>query len=108
MTIHLTEAAARRARDHLARNAGAVGLRVGMRPSGCSGWSYTVALAEAIEAGDVVLEVAGIKLVVAAECLGALDGTEIDYVREGLSEKFAFRNPNAASSCGCGESFSLQ
>ncbi|MBW7930434.1 MAG: iron-sulfur cluster assembly accessory protein [Gammaproteobacteria bacterium] len=108
MTINLTETAARRARDHLARHAGALGLRLGVRQSGCSGWSYTVDFAEAIDAGDVVLEVAGVKLIVATECLGALDGIEIDYVREGLSEKFAFRNPNAASSCGCGESFSLQ
>ncbi len=108
MTIRLTETAARRVRDHLARNAGAVGLRVGVRKTGCSGLTYTVDFAEAVSAGDVVIESSGVNLVVASECLPILDGAEIDYVREGLNEKFAFRNPNATGQCGCGESFSVQ
>lgn len=108
MTITLTDTAARRARNHLSRNAAAVGLRLGVRRSGCSGWTYTVEFAENIDPDDKVMEVDGIRLIVAAECLDVLDGTRIDYVREGLNEKFAFSNPNAASSCGCGGSFSLQ
>jgi iron-sulfur cluster assembly protein len=108
MAISMTETAARRVRDYLARNAGAVGLRLGVRRTGCSGWAYTVDFAETVGAGDVVMETAGVKLVVSAESLPMLDGAEIDYVREGLNEKFAFRNPNATSQCGCGESFSVQ
>lgn len=108
MAIHLTETAARRVRDYLARNAGAVGLRLGVRRSGCSGWTYTVEFAESVGAADVEMDAAGIRLVVAADSLPLLDGAEIDYVREGLNEKFTFRNPNAASQCGCGESFSVQ
>jgi iron-sulfur cluster assembly protein len=108
MAISMTESAARRVRDYLARNAGAVGLRLGVRRTGCSGWAYTVDFAESVGAGDVVMETAGVKLVVAAESLAMLDGAEVDYVREGLNEKFAFRNPNATSQCGCGESFSVQ
>jgi len=108
MPISLTETAARRARDYLARHAGAVGLRLGVRKSGCSGWAYTVDFAETVADDDVVMEVAGVRLVIAADSLPFLEGAEVDYVREGLNEKFAFRNPNAASQCGCGESFSLQ
>jgi iron-sulfur cluster assembly protein len=108
MGISLTERAASRARDYLSRNAGAVGLRIGVRKSGCSGLAYTIDYADAVGAGDVVLESQGVKLVVAAECLPVLQGSRIDFVREGLNEKFAFENPNATGQCGCGESFSVQ
>ena len=108
MSISLTDKAATRVRDHLARNAGAVGLRLGVRKTGCSGWAYTVDFADAVGADDIVMETQGIKLVVASDSLPFLQGARIDYVREGLNEKFAFENPNATSECGCGESFSIQ
>ena len=108
MTISLTEKAATRVRDHLARNAGAVGLRLGVRKTGCSGLAYTVDYADSIGADDVVVETQGVRLVVDAASLPFLQGSRIDYVREGLNEKFAFENPNATGQCGCGESFSVQ
>lgn len=108
MSISLTDKAASRVRDYLAKNAGAVGLRLGVRKTGCSGLAYTVDFAEAVGAGDVVVETQGVRLIVAAESLPFLQGSRIDYVREGLNEKFAFENPNATGQCGCGESFSVQ
>lgn len=108
MSISLTDKAARRVQDYLSRHVQAVGLRVGVRKTGCSGWAYTVDYADAVNTDDLVLESQGVKLVVAAENLPFLDGATIDYVREGLNEKFAFENPNATSECGCGESFSIQ
>lgn len=108
MSISLTDKAASRAREYLTRNAGAVGLRLGVRKAGCSGLAYTVDFADAVGTGDVVVEASGIKLVVAAEYLPLLQGSRIDFVREGLNEKFAFENPNATGQCGCGESFTVQ
>jgi len=107
MAISLTDKAASRARDFLGRNGG-VGLRLGVRRTGCSGYAYTVDYAEAVAGDDVVFESQGVKLIVAPDNLAFLDGTRIDFVREGLNEKFAFENPNATSQCGCGESFSVQ
>jgi iron-sulfur cluster assembly protein len=107
MSISLTDRAASRVRDYLARNAGAVGLRLGVRKTGCSGWAYTVDYADVVAADDVVVESQGVKLVVDAKSLPFLQGSRVDFVREGLNEKFAFENPNATSECGCGESFSV-
>ncbi len=108
MSISLTDRAATRVRDYLARNNGAVGLRLGVKKTGCSGMSYTVDYADAIGTADVVIESQGVSLIVASECLPYLQGVRIDYVREGLNEKFAFENPNATGECGCGESFTVQ
>ncbi len=108
MSISLTEKAAARVRDYLARNGQAVGLRLGVRKTGCSGLTYTVDYADAIATGDVVVESQGVKLIVSAENLPILEGSRIDYVREGLNEKFAFENPNVTGHCGCGGSFSVQ
>ena len=108
MSISLTEKAATRVRDYLAKNGQAVGLRLGIRKTGCSGYAYTVDFADAVGAGDLVVETQGVKLIVAAESLPFLQGSRIDFIREGLNEKFAFENPNATSQCGCGESFSVQ
>ncbi len=108
MPISLTEKAAARVRDYLARNGQAVGLRLGVRKTGCSGLTYTVDYADAIATGDVVVESQGVKLIVSAENLPILEGSRIDYVREGLNEKFAFENPNVTGQCGCGSSFSVQ
>ncbi len=107
MSISLTDKAASRVRDYLARNAQAVGLRLGVRKTGCSGWAYTVDFADTVNADDVVVEAQGVKLIVATDSLPYLQGSRIDFVREGLNEKFAFANPNATSECGCGESFSI-
>jgi iron-sulfur cluster assembly protein len=107
MSITLTDRAASRIRDYLARHDGAIGLRVGVKKTGCSGWSYTVDYADAVGSDDVVVETQGIRLVVDSTALPIIAGSRIDYVREGLNEKFSFTNPNATGQCGCGESFSV-
>jgi iron-sulfur cluster assembly protein len=108
MSISLSDTAAARVRAYLAAHRGAVGLRLGVRKTGCSGYAYTVDYADGISPDDVVVESGGIKLIVASASLPFLDGMRVDFVREGLNEKFAFENPNATSQCGCGESFSVQ
>lgn len=108
MAISLTDKAAARIRDYLARNAQAVGLRLGVKKTGCSGLAYTVDYAEAVGPGDVVVETQGVKLILAPENLPILEGSRIDFVREGLNEKFAFENPNVTGQCGCGGSFTVQ
>lgn len=108
MSISLTTKAAARVRDYLSRNDHMIGLRLGVRRSGCSGLTYTVDYAERVEPGDVVIEDAGVKVVVAGENLPILDGLCVDYVREGLNEKFSFANPNVTAQCGCGSSFSVK
>ena len=106
MAINLTPMAADRVRQFLEKDGG-VGLRLGVRKTGCSGWAYTVDLAKAIEADDVVFEQDGVKVVVADESLAYLDGSTIDFVAEGLGSTFRFQNPNATDECGCGESFTI-
>ena len=104
-TIHLSEAALERARRYLAANAGAAGLRIGVKRTGCSGWGYAVDLAERQAEDDVVFEQAGVRVLVDPASLELIGGTEVDYVRDGLNHQFVFRNPNAVAECGCGESF---
>lgn len=105
MTIALTERAAAHVKKFLTAQ-GAVGLRLGVRPSGCSGQAYVVETAEHIGENDQVFESNGVRVVVDQRSLAYLDGTELDYVREGLNEGFRFNNPNVKETCGCGESFS--
>ena len=107
MTITLTEAAAARAHAFLARKEQAQGLRLGVRNTGCSGYMYTVGLADAIAPDDQVFESQGVKLVVSTKNLPYLDGMEVDYAKSGLNEGFRFHNPNVKETCGCGESFSV-
>ena len=107
MAITLTDRAADHVRSFLARKDDAVGLRLGVRKTGCSGLSYVVNFAEAVNEDDEVFDTAGVKVVVQREALQFIDGTEVDYVRDGLNEAFRFRNPNAAGECGCGESFNV-
>ena len=108
MSISLTTSAAERVRSYLQRRGHGVGLRLGVRKTGCSGFAYVVDYADEIRDGDVVFDDAqGVKVVVDAEALGLLDGTEVDFVRDGLNEAFRFRNPNVSGECGCGESFSV-
>jgi len=107
MAVSLTDAAADRVRSFLARRGHGVGLRLGVRKTGCSGFAYVVNYAEEIASGDAVFEDRGVKVIVDRESLSLVDGTEIDFVREGLNEAFRFRNPNVRGECGCGESFSV-
>jgi iron-sulfur cluster assembly protein len=107
MSITLTEHAAARARSYLAKKEQAQGLRLGVRNTGCSGYMYTVGLADTIEPDDQVFESQGVKVVVSARNLPYLDGMEVDYAKSGLNEGFRFNNPNAKDSCGCGESFGV-
>ncbi len=107
MTISLTSNAATRVRAYLAKRGSGVGLRLGVRKSGCNGWAYTIDYADAVQPEDVVFDHAGVKVIVDPESLGLIDGTEIDFVKDGLNEAFKFRNPNIKGECGCGESFSV-
>ncbi|NNK33606.1 MAG: iron-sulfur cluster assembly accessory protein [Xanthomonadales bacterium] len=106
MAIQLTKPAAERVRDFLDRDGG-VALRLGVRKTGCSGWAYTVEMAQRIETGDVVFEQDDVKVVVAPDSLVYLDGSTIDFVKEGLNSSFRFQNPNVTEECGCGESFTI-
>jgi iron-sulfur cluster assembly protein len=105
MAITLTPAAVDRVRQYLAATPGGLGLRFGVKRSGCSGWSYVVDIATSAEAGDHVFEQDGVAVRVDAASLPQVEGTEIDFVRTGLNQQFVFRNPRMAAECGCGESF---
>ena len=107
MAISLTPSAATRVRSYLEKRGRGVGLRIGVRKSGCSGYAYTIDYADAIEADDVVFDRDGVKVIVDAQSLGLIDGTEVDFVKDGLNEAFRFRNPNIKGECGCGESFTV-
>ena len=107
MSISLTEAAARRVREFMHRDGG-VGLRVGVRRTGCSGWAYEVSLAHEVAEGDHVFVDGDVRVVVDPESLPLVDGSRIDFVSEGLNRTFQFQNPNATEECGCGESFTVQ
>ena len=108
MSIQLTESAAKHVQAMLARRGHGVGLRLGTKKSGCSGYAYDVDYADAVGPDDVVFENHGAKLVVNRANLPMLDGMEIDFVRNSLlNEGFEFRNPNVKDECGCGESFNV-
>jgi len=107
MAITLTDSAAERVREFIAKREATVGLRVGVKKTGCSGFAYVINYAERIETDDVVFEDAGVTVIVDRESLSLIDGTEIDFAKQGLNEAFKFRNPKAAGECGCGESFSI-
>jgi iron-sulfur cluster assembly protein len=107
MAILLTESAATRVRTFLERRGSGVGLRIGVRRSGCNGWAYTIDYADALLPDDVVFEVDGVNVIVDPKSLELIDGTEVDFVKDGLNEAFKFRNPNMKGECGCGESFSV-
>jgi iron-sulfur cluster assembly protein len=108
MTIALTESAARQIKSQLTRRGKGLGLRVGVKKVGCSGFAYTFDYADEIREGDRSFESNGATVVVAAESLSFLDGSRLDFVRDGLKQMFAFDNPNVDNTCGCGESFSLK
>jgi len=103
----VTPKAARQIRKALEQRGGGYGLRVAVKTSGCSGYAYALEFAEGPADGDSTFECEGVHLVVDARSLPMVDGTQLDWVREGLNEGFKFSNPNAAATCGCGESFAL-
>ncbi|MCP5091531.1 MAG: iron-sulfur cluster assembly accessory protein [Gammaproteobacteria bacterium] len=107
MAISLTPSAAERVRTYLDKRGAGVGLRLGVTKTGCSGYSYVVNYAEKIEESDVVFEDKGVTVVVDPDALQLIDGTEVDFVKNGLNEAFSFRNPNITGECGCGESFNV-
>jgi iron-sulfur cluster assembly protein len=107
MGITLTEAAADRVRNFLAQRGKGVGLRLAVKTTGCSGMAYVMEYADTIEDDDVVFEDQGVKVLINPKSLVYLDGTELDYAREGLNEGFRFNNPNVKDMCGCGESFNV-
>jgi iron-sulfur cluster assembly protein len=107
MAITLTPAAADRVRRFIAERGHGVGLRLGVRKTGCSGFAYVVNYADERQASDRVFSSQGVQVLVDADSLALIDGTEIDFVRHGLNEAFRFRNPNVRGECGCGESFSV-
>ena len=105
MAVTLTEAAAQHVQKSLAKRGKGVGVRLGVKTTGCSGLAYQLEYVDALTAEDVVFDQHGVKLMVDPKSLAYLDGTELDYVREGLQEGFKFNNPNERDRCGCGESF---
>ena len=107
MAISLTESAAARVSKYLELRENGVGLRLGVTKTGCSGYSYVINYADAVDSSDIVFEDRGVKIVVDPEALELIDGTEVDFVKNGLSEAFSFKNPNITGECGCGESFNI-
>jgi iron-sulfur cluster assembly protein len=108
MTITLTENAAKQIRLQLAKRGKGLGLRVGIKKVGCSGFAYTFDFADDVRDSDRAFEEYDAKVVVDADSLAVLDGSRLDFVKEGLKQMFKFDNPNIDSTCGCGESFNLK
>ena len=107
MAITLTEAAASRVSAFLANRGKGEGVRLGVKTSGCSGLAYILEFIDEVEDTDVVFEDKGVKVIIDQKSLVYLDGTELDYGKEGLNEGFKFNNPNVKNACGCGESFTV-
>ena len=107
MSISLTEKAASQIRKALDKRGQGSALRLGVRTSGCSGMAYVLEFADEAQADDVVFESQGVKVLVDPKSFVYLDGTVLDYTREGLNEGFRFENPNVKGQCGCGESFTV-
>jgi iron-sulfur cluster assembly protein len=107
MAISLTESAAERVRGYLEQRGHGVGLRLGIKKTGCSGYAYVIDYADDINPDDVVFDVLDVKVIVDNDSLQLIDGTQVDFVKEGINEAFKFRNPNVKGECGCGESFSV-
>jgi len=107
MGISMTAAAADHVRNFLENRGKGLGIRLGVRTSGCSGMAYVLEFADELEPDDQVFESDGVKVIVDRKSLLYLDGTELDYTKEGLNEGFKFNNPNVKDACGCGESFNV-
>ena len=107
MAVTLSERAATHIMNFLAKRGSGIGLKLGVRTSGCSGMAYKLEFVDEVSPEDLVFETNGVKVFVDAKSLPYLDGTELDYAREGLNEGFRFNNPNVKDACGCGESFNV-
>ena len=107
MAISLTESAAQRVHKYLAARGQGIGLRLGVSKTGCSGYSYVINYADEVGSDDIVFENRGVKIIVDPDALEFIDGTEVDFVKNGLNEAFTFKNPNVTGECGCGESFNI-
>ncbi len=107
MAVMLTESAAKHVAAQLSKRGRGVGLRLGVRTSGCSGLAYKMEFADDVRDGDLRFECHGVTVLVDPKSLPYLDGTELDFAREGLNEGFKFNNPNVKDACGCGESFNV-
>ncbi len=107
MAITLTENAAKHVRNFIAKRGKGVGLRIGVRTSGCSGMAYKLEFADEMASDDVQFSSHGVTVLVDPKSLTYIDGMELDYTREGLNEGFKFNNPNIKNQCGCGESFGV-
>ena len=107
MAITLTETAAQHVAANLEKRGKGIGLRLGVRTSGCSGLAYKIEYADDVGAADLQFESHGVRIIVDPKSLPYLEGTELDFTREGLNEGFKFNNPNVKDSCGCGESFNV-
>ena len=107
MSITLTEKAAQRVQNFLVNRGTGLGIRLAVQTTGCSGLGYNLEFVDTTNDDDTIFEDRGVKVVVDAKSLIYLDGTEVDYVKEGLNEGFEFKNPNAKGECGCGESFTV-
>ena len=107
MAVTLTEKAAKHVSNFMTKRGKGIGLRLGVRTSGCSGVAYKLEFVDVVEPDDAIFESHGVKILIDAKSLPYLDGTELDYAREGLNEGFKFNNPNVKDACGCGESFTV-
>jgi iron-sulfur cluster assembly protein len=105
MSVTISEAAARHVNRYLSKRGKGVGVRLGVKTTGCSGLAYTLEYVDELAPEDVVFEENGVKVLVDPKSLAYIDGTQLDFVREGLNEGFKFNNPNERDKCGCGESF---
>lgn len=105
MALTMTEAAAQQVNKYLVKRGKGIGIRLGVKTTGCSGMAYKLEYADEVQTGDVVFESQGLKILVDPKSVPYLSGTELDFVKEGLSEGFQFNNPNERGKCGCGESF---
>ena len=105
MSVSMTEAAAKHVSKALTQRGKGIGLRLGVRTAGCSGMAYKLEYVDELAPDDEVFESHGVKIVIDPKSLAYLDGTELDFTREGLNEGFKFNNPNVKDGCGCGESF---
>jgi len=107
MAVTLSERAATHVARYMVKRGKGIGLRLGVRTSGCSGMAYKLEFADVAQPDDIEFESHGVKVLVDPKSLPYLDGTELDYAREGLNEGFRFNNPNVRDACGCGESFNV-
>ncbi|MFZ4499172.1 MAG: iron-sulfur cluster assembly protein IscA [Burkholderiales bacterium] len=107
MAVTLTERAAAHVQKYIAKRGHGIGLRLGVRTTGCSGLAYVLEYADDLKAEDLEFESHGTRVIIDPKSLAFIDGTELDFVREGLNEGFQFNNPNVKNECGCGESFNV-